>query len=94
MSPSGKEPHGGRLGSTSIICDQETKVRLCNRFITIVSRANSNKGLKERNLGGGPQNYEEENKSEKVFWFLSATSTLFVNLATKCALISYLFIDL
>ena len=86
------------MGSTSIICDQETKVRLCNRFITIVSRA-SNKGLKVRNWGGGaaarsPQNYVEENKSEKIFWFLSATSTFFVGLVTKCALISYLFIDL
>ena len=25
-SISGKEPHGGRLGSTSIICDEENKV--------------------------------------------------------------------
>ena len=30
-SISGKEPHGGRLGSTSIICDQENKVK--SRFL-------------------------------------------------------------
>lgn len=49
-SLSGKEPHGGRLGSTSIICDQETKVRITVLLCTIVSRTNSLMGFKGINL--------------------------------------------